>query len=726
MGWPADVGSRTGPNARLEFQRHLDSHGLRFLFVLLIFESAFFVAYKLAMSMTPRTGAPFWLPDSVLLCALLLSRPRNWWIYLAAPLPVRLFVALTPDTPTWFLLAAFANDSLKALLAAALLRRALPGPRIRFDSLREFWIYLACAAAAAPSLSGVAGAASWAPLGHAFWPTWRNWFLGDALANVVLTPLLLCLAADWRRLAQARPLRYLEGAAIFSGLVFAVELAYRRGLNDPSLIDLYDYIPVAFLLLAAVRFGPAGASGSLSIMSLISILATSATQSSSSAPAATDSVLVIQLFLLVIGIPIMSLSVLMEQQHKTEQSLRESETRFRTMADTAPVMIWIADPNKAATFFNRGWLEFTGRDIEQAVSDGWSRCVHPDQRNECLAGYSSSFDARRQWHTECQLRRADGEYRWMLCSGAPRFAPDGVFAGYIVSCSDISDLKNVQEASLARQKLESLGVLSAGIAHDFNNLLGSIHSNAEVAEAVGADGSFPGEEIQVIKALAMRGSEIVRQLMIYAGGEKSDFEHVDLSGLVREMLVLIKVSISKSAVLETDLAKNLPAVLGNGAQIQRVVMNLVLNASDALGGRSGAITVATSLVTGGSGGNFVKLEVSDTGTGITKEAQARIFDPFFTTKFPGRGLGLAVVQGIVRTHNGTIELASVPGQGTTFRIVWPSASQSSEAGYRAASAATLQDTRAEGTVPAIQDEAALRLSISKMRRREGWKTRKET
>ncbi len=194
-------------------------------------------------------------------------------------------------------------------------------------------------------------------------------------------------------------------------------------MNNPSLLDLYHYIPAAFLLLAAVRFGPAGAAGSLSIMSLLAVLATSASRSGSSIPPATDGVLSLQLFLLVIGIPIMSLSVLIEQQHRTEQSLRESETRFRTMADTAPVMIWITGPNEVATFFNSGWLEFTGRDIEQAVNDGWSSRVHPDQRAHCLASHSSAFGGRRLWHAECQLRRADGEYRSGCCAVVLHVSP---------------------------------------------------------------------------------------------------------------------------------------------------------------------------------------------------------------------------------------------------------------------------------------------------------------
>ena len=216
--------------------------------------------------------------------------------------------------------------------------------------------------------------------------------------------------------------------------------------------------------------------------------------------AATDGVLYMQLFLIALGIPIMSLAVVLEQQRKTQHSLRESEARFRNMADTAPVMIWISGPDKLATFFNKGWLEFTGRRMEDELGYGWASGIPPDHRDECLTGYSSAFDERRSWRAECQLRRANGEYRWMLCNGAARFGPDGVFAGYVVSCSDITELKNVQEAALASQKLESLGVLAAGIAHDFNNLLGGIHASAEIVEAEGLAGSFAAEETKAIKA----------------------------------------------------------------------------------------------------------------------------------------------------------------------------------------------------------------------------------
>jgi PAS domain S-box-containing protein len=414
-----------------------------------------------------------------------------------------------------------------------------------------------------------------------------------------------------------------------------------------------------------------------------------------------------------------------ERQH-AEIALRESEERFRNMADTAPIMICASGPDKQATFFNKVWLTFTGRTMQQEVGHGWMEGVHPDDRDACFASYSSSFDSRQKCSVEYRLRRADGEYRWVLCSGAPRFGPDGVFAGYIASCIDLTDLKRAQEEALARQKLESLGVLTSGIAHDFNNLLGSILADAELAEADLAAGLLPDEEIQRIKAVTIRAAEIVRELMIYSGQDKASLQPVDVSRLVEEMLELLKVSISKHAVLKTDLRKHLPPVRGNAAQIRQVVMNLIINASEAIGEKGGTIAVATSHVTAAGApnlpqGDYLQLEVTDNGCGITEEAQAKIFDPFFTTKFAGRGLGLAVVQGIVRAHAGAIQLASSPGQSTTFKILLPCAGHSAEAERGAIHLSPdEQMPAASATVLLVEDEELLRRSVSKMLRYKGF------
>lgn len=351
--------------------------------------------------------------------------------------------------------------------------------------------------------------------------------------------------------------------------------------------------------------------------------------------------------------------------------LRESEERFRTMADAAPVLIWAAGTDKLCTFFNKGWLEFTGRSLAEELGNRWAEGVHPDDLDYCFRTYCTEFDARREFQIEYRLRRAGGEYRWMLDRGAPRFSA-GVFLGYIGSCIDITEFKRSQQDVLSRQKLEGMGLMAGGIAHDFNNLLGTVLGSVEIATTELSEGASCEEELQRIRTAAVRGAELIRELMIYAGHDNPALESVDFATLVAEMLQLLNVAISKRVTLRVELGENLPPICASSTQMRQLLMNLIINASDAIGEVPGEILISARSAKI-SDSNYLQLQVSDTGIGITPDVQNKIFDPFFSTKAAGRGLGLAVVQGIVRTHGGRIAVASEPGEGTVFEILLPCA-----------------------------------------------------
>ena len=367
------------------------------------------------------------------------------------------------------------------------------------------------------------------------------------------------------------------------------------------------------------------------------------------------------------------------ERRATEQALRESEERFRNMADTAPVLIWVAGPDKLCTFFNKGWLNFTGRTMEEESGYGWADVVHPEDRDRCVSTYDAAFGDCRPFRMEYRLRRSDGDYRWVLNNGVPRIEA-GRFLGYVGTCIDITDLHRANEEAMSRERIESLRLLAGGIAHDFTNLMTNILALADLAAAEIDPGSQAGEDVRNIRITTMQAVDMAHELMIYAGQDKGSFEQLNLSRLVEDMTEIVRPSVSKRVVLRRDLPKNLPPIWANPTHMRQIVINLIINASEAMGDRSGAISIRTSGVrddqpsaarSGVQNGPHLRLEVSDEGCGMTNEQRSRIFDPLFTTKGVGHGLGLAVVQQIVQSHGGVIDVSSEPDRGTTVEILLP-------------------------------------------------------
>jgi two-component system cell cycle sensor histidine kinase/response regulator CckA len=298
---------------------------------------------------------------------------------------------------------------------------------------------------------------------------------------------------------------------------------------------------------------------------------------------------------------------------------------------------------------------------------------------------------------------------------------------------DISERKEAEKEKvgferqiLHAQKLESLGVLAGGIAHDFNNFLTSILGNTDLALHSLPPHSPARDSLQAVEKASRRAADLTQQMLAYSGKGKFVIEPIELREFIEEMAHLLHVSISKRAVLKYNFADNLPAFDGDATQIRQIIMNLIINASEAIGDRGGVIALSTgaiycdhdyiesvdyNLARSGQGpateGLYVYIEVSDTGIGMSAEEIKKIFDPFFTTKFTGRGLGLSATQGIVRGHKGAIKVYSEVDKGTTFKVLLP-ANEVPEITQAAAERKRVASAwRGEGTILIVDDDESI-------------------
>lgn len=291
--------------------------------------------------------------------------------------------------------------------------------------------------------------------------------------------------------------------------------------------------------------------------------------------------------------------------------------------------------------------------------------------------------------------------------------------------------RRVEARMLQAQKLESLGVLAGGIAHDFNNLLVSVVVNASMALNELPPESPGRDNVQQIETAALRAADLARQLLAYSGRGQMVAEPLDLSVLVEEMAGLLEVSIPKNVAFRRQLAGDLPPTQADATQLRQVVMNLVTNAAEAMDHEGGLVTVRSGVLEVQRDyfnhtyvdddlpeGRYVYLGVSDTGCGMDEETLTRIFDPFFSTKFSGRGLGLAAVLGIVRGHKGAIKVDSEPGQGTTFKVLFPCLEEGQQAPV--AKPEDVADWRGSGTILLVDDEESVRFVVSTLLERLGF------
>jgi PAS domain S-box-containing protein len=367
------------------------------------------------------------------------------------------------------------------------------------------------------------------------------------------------------------------------------------------------------------------------------------------------------------------------EQKRAEERLRESEARFQEMADTAPVLIWMTGTDGLCNYFNKPWLEFTGRSMEQEVGTGWIEGVHPEDVQGCFNGFLPASHARRPFRMEYRLRRADGEYRWMIESGIPRYTGAGEFAGYIGSNIDITELKSAVEERESLRQLEAdlahinrvsmMGEMAASLAHEVKQPIASAVVNAktcvrwlrrdapDIAEACEAASRMVND--------ATRAADILDRVRSLYRRDSPQRELVDVNEVIREMIVLLRDKASRDSIsIRTECDAGLATIPADRVQLQQVLMNLMLNGIEAMKDTGGELTVTSKKTRDGQ----LLISVSDLGVGIAPDGADRIFESFFTTKPQGTGMGLSISRKIIESHGGRLWASANPGRGATFQF----------------------------------------------------------
>ncbi len=400
---------------------------------------------------------------------------------------------------------------------------------------------------------------------------------------------------------------------------------------------------------------------------------------------------------------------------QTEESLLREKAFSESAINSMPGVFYLFKAGGKLLRWNHNLEEVTGYSAQEVAEMSPLDFFDADEHANILNAISRVFTEGKA-NVEASCVTKSGKKMPFYYTGH-RMLLDGV--PYLIGAGiDITELRQAEARLRQAHKLESLGVLAGGLAHDFNNLLVGVIGNASLAQEMLTPSHPVSALLDAVVKTGERAAHLTSQMLAYSGKGQFVMEALSLSELVSEMCTLIQPSLSKRITLQLDLQEDLAAIEADRGQMQQVFMNLALNAAEAIGANAGRITVTTGVEEldaayieqhlGGAEvrpGQYVYLEVSDTGCGMDDATKARIFDPFFSTKFTGRGLGLAAAAGIVRGHKGAIRLSSAPGEGSCFRILFPASQRQIAAPEARRTAAVFHGA---GTILVVDDEAIVR------------------
>ena len=632
-----------------------------------------------------KASAPIWPAAGIALAALIVGGIRFWPAVWIGSFAVSVLVT---SVLHWSTLVTATGSTLGAAVPALLLRH-LFGIKRSFESPLSvvgfvLLVLLVGSPLAALVGTGVLNLAGRIP-DAGYLKSLYTWWAGDSAGVMLVCPLIVSLAdrGSVRMIEKSFAEVMLWTAALMAVSSF-VFFDFAPGVNHSQSMA---FLPFPLIVAIAWTFGSFGGAWATFVVGSVAMVGTTLGRGPLSGGWAGHNPSLVLVFIITAALTALLLGAYKSDLEATKERVIARDRQLSQAQAIGGIGSWFWDIETDEILWSAGSHRLFGL-AEDRAHPNWSTLlerIHPDDRGNVA---DTLARIRRTGETEtweCRITRADGEERVLLSTAALQHR---AVAG---TTMDITQRKRLeaQQSDLQRkmqeaQKLESLGLLAGGVAHDFNNILTGVLGNANLMRLDLPPDSPHIESLRKIEAAAERAADLCRQMLAYAGKGRVRMEATKINDVVRESWSLLQTSIRGDGTLTFEPGENLPPVIADPSQIQQVLVNLVLNAAEALPKENGRVSVRTGVREMARAnfrraflspelpdGNYVYLEVGDNGTGMSREVAGRIFDPFFTTKFTGRGLGLPAVAGIVRAHNGAIFVQSRPKAGTVVEVDFP-------------------------------------------------------